>query len=768
MLHTFLDFELDEERCELRLQGQPIPVQGRVFDLIVLLVHARERVVSRDELMHGLWQGAVVSDAAVSQIIMLARKALGDEGESQQVIKTVRGKGIRFVADVQSRAGALTRPSGDVLGARASTQPPVAEAIARPPSRLLGRADELAALLARLERAELGHGGLMLIEGEPGMGKSALAEELAVRAQERGVAVLWGRAWEDGGAPPFWPWIQVLRAIAQREGQPELGDWLDRGAKELGLLLPELASPTSWGAFDDAPGAEDREADERAGASGQFEGLFDFARDENRVEGSSGALDAARARFRQFDTLSRILRHVAGQAAYGAPEPKARALLIILDDLHAADEASVQLVRFLMPELRELGLFLVGTYRGLESGGKAALSALTESCRDDTLHLRGLSAADVSAWLESKLGPAPGRVSAALHEVSAGNPLLLTELGSQLAREHLESVEVAHLAEFALPERIRGAVRRHLRGLPGESRAALSAASVLGREFTLPILAQLLARSEVELLEALEPALRLGVVRPSYGPSRLLFSHALVRNAVYAELSVTARLDLHRRTAEILEAREPASRRPLHELAHHYSLAASHGCRDKALDYTLQAAEQAARVTAYESSAALYDRAVALADVDWVGGERLHSLLCSAAMAWHYTGDAHRAAALLERAADLARDERHALRFAEATMLMAWVFRGSVVLDGALQERLRGALALLPEGDSELRARLLSLKTLGMRGPATLEERQVTTQAAVDMARRLGDPHVLLWTLNARRLVLWGAAPAEEMILDVP
>src|SRR4051812_34888255 len=103
MLHTFLDFELDEELCELRSQGQAIAMQSRVFDMIVYLLGARDRVVSKDELMDALWGGNVVSDAAISQVIMLARKALRDEGESQRVIKTMRGRGVRFVAEVESR-----------------------------------------------------------------------------------------------------------------------------------------------------------------------------------------------------------------------------------------------------------------------------------------------------------------------------------------------------------------------------------------------------------------------------------------------------------------------------------------------------------------------------------------------------------------------------------------------------------------------------------------------------------------------------------------
>lgn len=727
MLHTFLDFELDEELCELRAQGQPVATQGRVLDLIAYLLRARDRVVSRDELMDALWQGNVVSDAAISQVIMLARKALGDEGESQRVIKTVRGRGIRFVAPVESRARAVAVRTGTPSPAVSLplAAPEVVDCAVREP--LLGRSQELRALLARLGRAELGHGSLVLIEGEPGVGKTTLAEQLSAAAQQRGFEVIWGRAWEGGGAPPFWPWIQVLRAIAQREGEGRLSEWLGSGGAELLPLLPGFSGPTP------------------------------------RLEALSQDLDGARARFRQFDVVSRMLRHLCARGPEGGE--RRRPWLILLDDLHAADDASVQLVRFLMPDLGDLGLLLVGTYRGLESKGHAALSGLTESCADNTLHLRGLARNEVAELLSRKLGkPASGRLVTALHELSAGNPLLLAELSSRFEHEREEPLlELSQLADFALPERIASAVRRHLTELPDETRAALSAASALGREFALPLLARLLGATETQLIEQLTPALRRGVLRPAGSAGRLLFSHVLVANAVYAELLPQQRILLHQRIGELLENGEAPQRLPLHELAHHFYLAAADG-RPKALVYTRRAAEQACAVMAHESGAALYDRALALAELSHVDYRQLHELLCHAGTAWYRSGDLERAEQRFDRAAALARAEGDVERLAEAIMLCGCALRGVMLHDTARQEQQREALRRLPPGDSSVRARLLSISTLGRRSLDTLAERQTATLTAVDMARRLGDPEVLLWCLNARHFVLWGAAPPEEMM----
>jgi DNA-binding winged helix-turn-helix (wHTH) protein/tetratricopeptide (TPR) repeat protein len=745
MLHTFLDFELDEELCELRCQGQAVATQGRVLDLIALLLRSRDRVVSRDELMDTLWQGNVVSDAAISQVIMLARKALGDEGESQRVIKTVRGRGIRFVAPVQSaeraiaEASALPEARETELPTSALASPHVLEPLRDEP--LLGRSSELRALLARLGRAELGRGSLVLVEGEPGVGKTTLAEQLASAAEERGFEVIWGRAWEGGGAPPFWPWIQVLRAIAQREGSEQLHEWLGSGGAELLPLLPELASASAYA--------------ERGAAGAAW-----------RSEALSQDLDGARARFRQFDVLSRMLRHLCSRAADGSAQRR-RPWLILLDDLHAADEASVQLVRFLMPDLGDLGLLLVGTYRGLECGGREALTALVDgNSHDNTIHLRGLSPSDVAELLTRKLGkPVSSRVSQALHDLSAGNPLLLAELCGRISHEQPEALlELEHLADFALPERIAGAVRKHLTELPSETRGALSAASALGREFSQPLLAEVLACSEPQLLEQLLPALRRGVLRPAGAAGRLTFSHVLVCNAVYAELLPQRRLELHRRIGELLERSEAPGRLPLHELAHHFYLAASDGPRAKALDYAQRAAEQACSVMAHELGAALYDRALALAELEHADDAHMHTLLCAAGTAWYRSGDIERSSVRYDRAAQLSRSAGDFERYAEAVVMCGCALRSVMLHETARQQRNREALALLPAGDTPLRARLLAISGLGLCTADTLAERQATTLAAVDMARRLGDSEVLLWTLNARHFVLWGAAPPEELL----
>jgi tetratricopeptide (TPR) repeat protein len=168
---------------------------------------------------------------------------------------------------------------------------------------------------------------------------------------------------------------------------------------------------------------------------------------------------------------------------------------------------------------------------------------------------------------------------------------------------------------------------------------------------------------------------------------------------------------------------------------------------------------------AYETAAGLYDRALQLTELEAVDGALVHELLCDAGNAWCRSGELERACARFERAAALARAEGDPERVAWAVVMGASARRGTVLHDPVYQQRLREALALLPPGDSEVKALTLSGSTLGLRSPASYAEREQTTRAAVEMARRLGGREVLQWTLNARHLVLWGAAPATELIV---
>jgi len=327
----------------------------------------------------------------------------------------------------------------------------------------VGRQEELNRLMQCLDRAGRGRGSMVLLEGEPGVGRSSLVRELSKRASARGVEAAWGRAWEAQGTPAFWPWTAVVRALVQRQGLERVRALSGDYAHALAPVAPELTPKAT-------------------------------------VTTQGADLDNVQARFRLFGAMSRLMRAVSLESD--------TALLLILEDVHCADAASLQLLRYMSEEVADMPVLIVAT---LDELAPLVADSLTNSLPWTAAHLhrirlRGLSRPDASTLVDAKLGaPAPARLAQSLYELSAGNPLLLHGLCSRLRPEALNASTFAawDLASHPLPERIVASVRGHLTDLPSKTLHVLGAASIFGREFRVPWLAALLEMSEAELLEAL-------------------------------------------------------------------------------------------------------------------------------------------------------------------------------------------------------------------------------------------------------------------------
>jgi eukaryotic-like serine/threonine-protein kinase len=715
MIHTFHELEWDEGLFELRYRGEQVVAQPRVLETIAHLIRNRSRAVSKDELVEVVWKGAAVSDAALSHTIMLARKAVRDEGKRQEIIRTVRGRGFRFVASVQERPP---------TPARVPAQLPVREAA----TGLVGRESELSALLDRLEHAERGRGSLVLVEGEPGIGKTCLAEQFASRAQARGANVFWARSWEEGGAPGFWLWIQVLRGIHARFGTDGRDAWFGAEQSELAALM----RGEKLGGAESSP--------------------------------VSLELESSRRRFRLFDSMACLLRRIALDS--GAAASKRRPLVVILEDLHAADEPSVQMLRFLAHELGAAPLLLVGTFRDLELPASSSLSWLLGGPLENSsrLPLQGLSKAEVGQLLERRFGCAvAARVARAVHELSGGNPFFVSEL-SRLpeAKQPDDLLKLTALAGLHVPERIAKAVGRSLEQLPKRTVELLTVASAMGREFSVPLLSELCSCSSEQLLDELEPASKLRLLEPIPGQAALglRFSHSLVRDTLYGDLSAARRLELHRRIGEVLEARGDAER--LHEIAHHFFLGATPQFADKASAYVLRAAQRAGDQMAYETSGTLYDRGIALVELGSKAQPALFGLLLSAGTAWYRAGQLETAVERFARAAHLAKLMSEPELFGWAALAYAQVRRGWLLLDERVLGLLREAVAGLPPGDSALKALLLCTRTVSFGSVGPLGERMQKTAEGVLMARRIGSDTALMGCLVWQLGMLTGATSPTE------
>ncbi|MGH8683550.1 MAG: helix-turn-helix transcriptional regulator [Burkholderiales bacterium] len=603
----------------------------------------------------------------------------------------------------------------------------------RLPSRTTGGADvfvgrerELAVLGAALEQTLGGQGQIVVLAGEPGIGKTRTAQMLARYAESCDVRVLWGRCYEEPGAPPYWPWLQVIRAYAETQDDERLRAILGPAASDLADMVPELAQH-----LPELPSAP-------------------------------RSADATQARFRLFDAIAGFWKRAATDTAH----------LLILDNLHWADTPSLRLLEFLAPEVGGNRLLVLGTYRDIELSRHHPLSnTLGELARDprfQRVRLTGLSLGETSRFMAAASGRAlPGDLLAAVHSQTEGNPLFLAEITRFLIQEGVLDAG-ASLAQPGpsrsaalrrIPEGVKEVIGTRLNRLSRSCNAVLANAAAIGRTFSVEVLARLLDEvPEGELVAALEEALAATVVEPVAEAGCYQFSHALIRETLYEEIPAIRRARLHLRIGAALEerqGRDPMSN--LAALAHHYCAALPGGDAAKAVEYARRAAERADRLFAYEEAARYYRLALQALEAKRTPDDatRRCQLLIALGEAQTKAGESLQAAEILLQAAESAKAlgvahdfARAAVGFEEAT------WRPGMPGDAAVR-LLRDALAGLGEEDSILRAQVLSSLTRALIFSGALDEAMRVHEYAVAMARRIGDPGTLAAALRAVVSARW-------------
>ena len=468
----------------------------------------------------------------------------------------------------------------------------------------VGRGRELAELLTGLEDMIAGRGRLFLLAGEPGIGKTRTADEVAAHAASRGVRVLWGRAWEGGGAPAYWPWVQVLRAcLGGLEGErpndlgkasaPGLGD-------EITQIIPELRG--SLPKTDDS---------------------------------SLPVPDLEQIRFRLFDGVTTLLKRVSTE----------QPLMIVLDDLHDAQEPSLLMLRFLSRELRNSRLLVLGTYRELEVRRSPALAGLIGGIVREgrQIPLGGLSQPEVGRLLESSAGhPVGAKLVADIYQATGGNPLFVDGVIRVVsAEEKMAQAEQLGSLSLAIPEGIREVIRRRLTMLSPQASSVLRIAAIVGNEFDETLLERLVEVTAIELLGLMDEAVDAAILRQS-AAGQYRFSHALIREALYAEVGAADRLRRHRQIAEVFEEFYRQNLEPhLGVLAYHFCQAVESGDAGKAIDYSVQAGDAAYRVFAYETADSHWQRALDLTERYGGGDEGRARLLERLADLMNITGSDH-------------------------------------------------------------------------------------------------------------------------------
>jgi class 3 adenylate cyclase/tetratricopeptide (TPR) repeat protein len=752
--YRFGDFELDESLYELRREGEAVELQPKVFDLLLYLIRHRDRVVSRDELLEKVWAGVVVNEEVLTRAVYAARSALGKSSTRESVIRTVRRRGFRFVAEVEESTPAAARaepakeemerrlaavlsanaagysrllaldeaatvarlesqrkamdalvadhggrvvdtvrdnllatfPSavdavqcavavqeelarrgadtpeerrlrfrigihlGEVLvdgrrlfgdavnvaarlerlaapggfsvseavaqevrgkldleledagertlkgiegpvhvfqhpiGSGGAVEATAAQARSQPASKperrapalplFVGRDRILKQLEAALDDTFAGRGRIVLLSGEPGVGKSYTAEALAHTAREKGAYVFSGWGYEGGGAPLYWPWIQILRSALKTTDPEALPSLLGEGAAEIAQILPtlreELPSPP--------------ETARPAGRETQF---------------------------RVFDAIANFLKNLSVRSP----------LLLIFDDLQWGDSVSLRLLEFFAREMADARVLVVGTHRDdALQPDEALVGTLAELARHplcERLAMGGLAKEEVAELLTAVLGSRP---PFALIETIAvrtgGNPFLIREIVRLLGAEgRLEELATIDPSRLRLPPTVKEVIRRRIARLSDDCRRTLAFGSVIGQEFGLELLKRVWPEPSAPELEWLEEGVTARVLREApQGLGRYRFAHALIRETLYEDLGLARRVEFHRRTGEALEELYRESPEPhVSELARHFCEAVPGGGDvSKALNYAQRACERAERLFAWREAITHSERALGL------------------------------------------------------------------------------------------------------------------------------------------------------------
>jgi hypothetical protein len=587
-------------------------------------------------------------------------------------------------------------------------------------TELVNRKRELDELEWALADAHGGHGRLVLIAGEAGIGKTRLTEEIAQRGRSKGMEDVWGRAWESGGAPAYWPWVQILRSLISSRDDEALRAQLGVGAPWIAQIVPELT--------ERLPKLE-----------------------------PPRSLASDKARFALFDAVSVFLRKAASD----------QTLVVVLEDVHAADHDSVVLLEFVGRAISDVPILGLVTYQEAPARRRPevekVLGALSHEAT--TIVLRGFREEDVGRIAELRTGrPLHPDVVRSLHATTEGNPFFASEVVRLLGAEgRLDNPPESHgLPRFPLPQSVRETVRRRLEPLNPRAIQTLAAAAVIGREFRVTTLARALEPSE-GLIELVGEAEAAGLVAEAPGAAgRFRFTHNLIRDALYMDLSAADRIRLHRVVGEVLEQTYGGSAEHLAELAHHFAAASPAGDPEKALEYATKAAAEAMRLFAYEQAADLYRLAIDTSELLPPDPLRRTILLLALGHA-RARADHLGAKETLVAAAAAAREAGETKLMADAALTIRAFPQGAGVLDEQPGALLNEVLERLHEGDSPLRARVLARLGVALYyWPGTDHRRHALAEDSVAMARRLGDASTLIHVLSNAQLATWSPYETER------
>ena len=570
------------------------------------------RLAGAERAARELVQAAPLRDAGHRLLI----EALAARGEVAEALAAYDALRVLLREELGIAPGATTRAlherlvAGEPAPARqAPATPqrvPLPALMARERGDFVGRERELESLRRAWRDAGAGARRLVLLAGGPGIGKTRLAGELA-REAHAGGTVLYGGCQEDA-LVSYQPFVEALRHYVRGAPLDGARGRLGPGAVELARLIPELSEHAPAGPQPEPGDPETR-------------------------------------RYLMFEAVSALL----DAACEAGP------VLLVLDDLHWADRSTLQLLRHIVRGQTEAALLILGSYRDLEVAPEHPLAELLADLRRDQLFERlsldGLDRDGVDALVAAHAGQAaPSALVQTIHSETDGNPFFVEEVVRHLIETGLMFEHGPAPARIGVPEGVKDVLARRLARLSDGCRAVLAQAAVLGREFPFELLPAMAEVDERSAIGALEEALGARLVVEAEG-SGYAFTHALVREVLYGQLSAPSRQRIHARAAQAIEAAQGGDDgERIAALALHYRLAGPTVDAARGIDYSLRAGERARQLFAWDEAAAHWAGALALMERDGTGPAERARLLVALAVVCAVVGDLAREIDYLERA----------------------------------------------------------------------------------------------------------------------
>ena len=697
-----------------QIVGDMVDARADIFSLGVMLC---EMVTGTHPFLRPS-MAATVSAILQEPPVLVPPAGFGLPATLRQILQRAMAKELaqryQSMADLRADLLALTPSGTTTLAAAGLVSPDRVTQARRWP--MVGREGELSDLLARLDEVQAGRGGMVMIGGEPGIGKTRLVEAAIAEAVGRGFLCLVGHSYEMEGAPPYVPFVEMFeyaaRAVPGAAFRHALGDH----APEVARIVPELRRT-----FPDMPPPLEVPPEQQRWL------LFNACRD------------------------------VVARTSEMSP------LVLVFEDLHWADEPSLQLLVHMAPVVATHAILAIGTYRDVELDVRRpfanVLEALVRERRASKLTLRRLHESGVTGMLAAMSGqPAPDSLASLVFRETEGNPFFVEEVFQHL-RECGDAFDATggwrrdlRVDTLDVPESVRLVIGRRLERLGDTARRVLTTAAVIGRSFDVALVEALEPELGDAVLDAVEEAERAHLVAPGRGQreARYLFAHELVRQTLAEALSLPRRQRLHLRIADGIErlARHPDAV-PVAALAHHLYQAGAAADRDKTTRFLVAAAQEATAAAAHED--ALRHVGAALSLWEGEGGPVVADLFERQGRTLRSLGRPHEAVYALHRAVDLwdatTQPDRLAATTGDLLAGYAWLGEAQPGLDLTT-----AVLARLAAAPPEIRFSIVQLRAVLFGLSGRIEEalaeyaaatalRTESQSAELDMVALAGEPH---------------------------